>query len=706
MLVFLTMWLFFSLRLSFWVAMGLPVAFLGALFLLPVLGQSINMMSMVALLLAIGLLMDDAIVISENIATHLRQGKSALQAAIAGTAEVKWGVLSSFLTTVAVFGPLSFLEGDIGKVLRPVPIVLIAVLAVSLVEAFLILPHHLAHAHAGRKAERAGRFRIWFDARIDWVRESILGWTVDRALRWRWATMGAVLGAFLVTLGLVAGGRAKFQAFPDIDGDVVLARVLMPQGTPLEAAESVAGRLTDAFDRVEREFAPRQPGGERLVRGVSVQFGRNVDAHESGPHVLTVSADLLSAERRDAPIDELLARWREETGLLPDVLNIRYAEPTFGPAGWPIFIRLHGDDLAELKRASVDVQQWLGTFPGALDVSDDLRPGKPEIRFRLASGAVDLGFEARTVAEQLRAAFHGSTASDIQVGAEEYEVEVRTAAADRDGFGDLDSFHLTTGDGEAVPLTAVADVERSRGWARIARVNGERTVSIQGDVDTQTSNTAEILGEFQSEFLPEFERRFPGVRVALEGEIAEGATTRSSMFTGMAIGVLGMFVLLSFQFRSYVEPLIVMVAIPFALIGVVWGHLLMGLNLSMPSLLGLVSLAGIVVNDSILLVVFVKTRRQQGMAVGEAAGQASRDRFRAVLLTSLTTIAGLVPLLMERSLQAQILIPLATSIVFGLLASTALVLVVIPALYAILVDLGLARGVSTEPDRRTSPATA
>ena len=690
-LVFLTMWLFFSLRFSFWVAMGLPVAFLGALFFLPPLGQSINMLSMVALLLAIGLLMDDAIVIAENIATHLRRGKGALEAAIDGTNEVKWGVLSSFLTTVAVFGPLSFLEGDIGKVLRPVPIVLIVVLAVSLVEAFFILPHHLAHSLARRQVERPRRFRVWFDGLVEWTREVVLGSAVDWVLRWRYLVAGLLVGLFLLTIGVIAGGRAKFQAFPDIDGDVILARVLLPQGTPLPTTEAVARRLTDALARINTELTPRQPGGVPLVRAVSVQFNRNLDAHESGPHVLTVSADLLAAEERDATIDGLLWRWREETGAIPDVLNIRFAEPAFGPAGWPIHIRLQGDDLDELKRASLDMQGWLRTFPGVLDLSDDLRPGRPEIRMRLAPGAAALGLDALTIADQIRSAFHGRTAREVQVGVEDYEIDVRMAGTDRDGFADLDFFHLATGDGALVPLESVAELERSRGWARIARVDGIRTVSLQADVDTASSNTAEIVAELQRDFQPGFEARFPGVRVSFEGEIEEGATTRASMLRGIAIGLLGVFVLLSFQFRSYLEPVIVMAAIPFALIGVVWGHLLMGLNLSMPSLLGLVSLAGIVVNDSILLVVFVKTRRQEGLAVNEAAGRASRDRFRAVLLTSLTTIAGLIPLLLEKSLQAQILIPLATSIVFGLLASTVLVLLLLPAFYGILDDLGLTR---------------
>ncbi|MDX1606827.1 MAG: efflux RND transporter permease subunit, partial [Candidatus Competibacterales bacterium] len=320
LLVFLAMWLFFRLRFALWVAMGLPVAFLGGLFFMALLGYSLNMLTMVGLLIAIGLLMDDAIVIAENIAVHVNRGKAALAAAVDGTREVLPGVLASFLTTAAVFGPLAFLEGDIGKVLRVIPVVLILVLAVSLIEAFFILPHHLAHALA-RPLPREGRLRTRFEEGFVALRERGLGRAVDAALRQRYLFIGAVLGLFLVSLALVAGGRLKFQAFPEVEGDVIEARLLLPQGTPLWRTEAAVERLTAALRRVDAEFPP-QPGGATLVRQISVRFNSNPDAHESGAHLATVSADLLTAERRSVGIDRILRRWREETGTIADVLRL------------------------------------------------------------------------------------------------------------------------------------------------------------------------------------------------------------------------------------------------------------------------------------------------------------------------------------------------------------------------------------------------
>jgi multidrug efflux pump subunit AcrB len=311
-------------------------------------------------------------------------------------------------------------------------------------------------------------------------------------------------------------------------------------------------------------------------------------------------------------------------------------------------------------------------------------------------GAHSLGFSAREVAGQLRAAFYGATATEIQVGSEDYEIDVRLDTNDRNSVADLDYFHLTLPSGRQVPIGTVASVDQARGYSRIARVNRRRTVTVLGDIDTRFANTSEVLGRFQTDVIPGIRER--GNDVSLEGEQKEGLQTSRSMVGALGIGLIGIFILLSYQFRSYVEPITVMIAIPFALIGVIWGHKLMGLELSMPSMMGFASLAGIVVNDSILLVEFIKRWREAGHEVPEAARAASRDRFRAVLLTSLTTIAGLLPLLAESSLQAQVLIPLAASIVFGLLASTVLVLFVVPSLYAILGDLGLVTTVRKESD--------
>ncbi|ETR73706.1 MAG: hypothetical protein OMM_06773 [Candidatus Magnetoglobus multicellularis str. Araruama] len=374
-------------------------------------------------------------------------------------------------------------------------------------------------------------------------------------------------------------------------------------------------------------------------------------------------------------------------GNIPDVIHLSFTEPVVTPAGRAIDIRLHGNDLGQLKYAAIDLYQWLSKFRGVLDLCDDLRPGKPEIKMRLREGALSMGLTSQMVAAQLKAAFYGRTADEIQVEQTSYEIDVRMTDSNQDSLGDLDDFYITLPNGRQAPLTEVVHMEYARGYARIARINGQRTVSLKADVDTRHANTAEIIEQLNAEFHPNFIKQYPKIRISYSGEIKESATTQSSLARGFLIGLIGIFVLLSFQFRTYSEPFIVMIAIPFAFIGVVWGHLVMGIDICMPSMVGFVSLAGIVVNDSILLVQFLKTRREQGYSPYESASMAGRERFRAVMLTSLTTIAGLIPLLSEKSLQAQFLIPLAASIVFGILASTLFVLVMIPVVYSIFADL-------------------
>lgn len=687
-LVFILMWLFFKFRFAFWVAMGLPVSFLGGLFIMSLLGQSINMISMVALLISLGLLMDDAIVISENIATHLRRGKSALQAAIDGTKQVLPGVLSSFLTSLAVFAPLAFLSGNMGKVLQVIPVVLIAVLAISLLEAFLILPHHLEHALKDEDNENRSGFRRRFDAGTEWIRHKALGRVVDVVIQWRYLFLGLIIALFLASAGLLAGGHLKRVAFPDIDGDSIEARLLLPQGTPLWRTEAVVAEITAALKRVDAHYAPLQPQQKHLIKDVTIQYNKNLDANEAGTHVATISVDLLTAEVRIGRSDDFLQRWRSEIGALPDIIHLNLKKPQAGVAGLAIEIRLRGDDLQQLKQASLELQTWLQQYQGVFNLSDDLRPGKPEIRLHLKEGSLAFGLDAATVATQLRAAFFGVTADEVQSANESYEISVALNDTSRDTLNDLLDFRIVTATGHQVPLGTVADIEMDQGYARIQRINGIRTVTITADVDTESGNANQLLAATSRLFLPGLQERFPDVRIELEGQAAESDKTGASMARGFIIGLVGIFILLSFQFRSYIEPAAVMVTIPLAMIGVIGGHVLMGLEISMPSIMGAVSLAGIVVNDSILLVTFLKLRAREGYTIPEAAKMASRERFRAVLLTSLTTIAGLTPLLLEKSLQAQILTPLVTSIVFGLLTATVLVLLVVPAIFSVFSDFG------------------
>ncbi len=680
------------------------MSFLGAVFIMWALGYSIDMITMVGLLIAIGLLMDDAIVLSENIAAHMSRGKSPIDAAVDGVKQVAPGVIASFITTVFVFGSLIFITGNIGHILKVLPVVLIATLSVSLVEAFLILPHHLSKS-LDRKAEKPpSAFRLAFEEKFDWARENLVGRLVDLAVERRYLTMGLVIGIFLIAVSMITGGQLKFRAFPKLDGDTIEARILLPQGTPLAHTEGVVRRITEALDRVNADFQPRQPQGQPLVINVNVQYGVNTDAHESGPHVATVSVDLLGAEERNALLDDILNMWRKEAGDLPDVISVNFAEFQHGPAGRAIDIRLHGSDLKKLKSASLELQAWLGRYRGVYDLTDDLRPGKPETRLKLSDGAVALGLDAAAIANQLRSALFGKKAREIQVGPESLEINIRLAKEDRDSLADLEYFTITTKDGRQVPLGAVAELKYGRGYARIARVDGRRTVTVQGQVDTAIANTNEIISDTRGRFLKDFKKRHPTVSFSFEGQAKEGGTTGASMQRNFMLGLIGVFLLLSYQFRSYVEPIVVMTAIPLGAIGVIFGHILMGLDFSLPSTMGFASLAGVVVNDSILLVHFVKMRRRKGVSTPEAAKMASRERFRAVLLTSLTTIVGLLPLMAEKSLQAQVLKPLVVSLSFGLAASTLLVLFVVPALYTILDDFGWSEKVQRAENRKKQPS--
>ncbi len=697
-LVFLALWLFFGPRYSFWVTMGLPVSFLGALVLMPLFGITMNMISMVGLLIGVGLLMDDAIVIAENIAARLARGAAPAEAAIEGAREVLPGVLASFVTTTLVFGSLVFIAGDLGQILRIMPVVLLLVISVSLIEAFWILPHHLDHALARERDRPPSRLRQGVEHGFARLRDRVFGPLVDRALAWRYLTLGLALMLLLVSVSMLAGGRLKFVGFPELDGDVIEARVLLPQGTPLARTEAVVATLEAALERAAAGFAPESSADGPLVRHVAVMFGQNPDAYEGGAHVARVVADLLSAERRAFALDDLLAAWREETGSLADVINIKFTEPTVGPAGRAIDIRLLGDDLERLRAASDAFQAWLLRHAGVLDLGDDLRPGKRELRLRLKPGADVLGLDARAVADQVRAAFQGVEVDEFQVGRERYEVNFRAVAADRMGLDDLDDFRVIGPDGVLVPLSLVAEVEEVRGWARIHRIDGRRAVTIQGEVDRDLVNARELLTLARSEFVPQLQARYPELWVEFHGEIRESRLTGQSIARNVALGLIGVYMLLALQFRGYLAPLTVMVVIPMALIGVVFGHLALGIDMAMPSITGMASLFGVVVNDSILLVVFIRAARARGVAVVEAAAEAARARFRPILLTSITTIAGLTPLLLEKSLQAQILIPLATSLAFGLTTATLAALLLVPTLYAILDDLGWLGALEGERD--------
>lgn len=687
-LVVLLMSVFFRPGLAFWAAMGLPVAMAGALAMMAMTGLSLNMITMVALLMATGIVMDDSVVLSDSIAVEGAKG-DGIVGVVRGVMTVAPGVLASFLTTVAVFAPLSFLNGQLGKVLEVLPVVLLAALAASLIEAFLILPHHLRHE--GDRANLApSRFRRTFDGGFDYLREG-MGRLADGAIRMRYLTTGLAIGALIVTVGAMAAGMVKREALPDIDGDVLEARVLMPQGTPLARTEQAVAQVEAALMRVNATLTPAQPEGQPLVVRRITRFNRNVSAGEQGAHVATVGVDLLSAEVRNATLDEISERWRQEIGPLPGASSLIIAEPGIGPQGLAIEIRLTHPDLDVLHAQAARVLAEVRTYVGVSNAMIDLRPGKPELRLTLTEGAPALGLTAAEVANQLRAAYLGAVLEDVRSGAIAHEVEVILAADDRDALADLQDFQFRLADGRSVPFDTVLRVEEARGWGTITEIDGARSVTVQADVDPRLGNADAITAEMRGTVLAGIAEDVPRMGIELAGQAASLAETSASILQGFVIGILGVYLVLSFQFRSYSEPVIVMLTIPLAFLGVVWGHWLTGFDISMPSLMGAASLAGIVVNNAILLVGVTKTRVAEGLSMAAAAGAAVRSRFRPILITVGTTVIGMLPLLAESSLQAQILKPLVVAVVFGIAASTLLVLLVLPALYAILDDFGLAQ---------------
>ena len=688
LLATLVLLLFFSWRYTFWIAVGLPISFLGGLALMTVFGISINMISMVALLMAIGILMDDAIVLSESIDHEYRHGKSPLDAAIDGTQKVFRGVFASYLTSAFLFGSLLMMKGDMGQILGVLPVVLLSVLTISLIEAFLILPNHLKHALAHSHQQQPARWRQAFEARFQKLRLAV-GKATQTAMQFRYITVGVALAMLVLSIGLIATGTVKFKAFPDLEGNTFEARILLPQGTPLRETERVVGILLASLDKTNQALSKNET--QTLVENIQLSYGKHGDVPENGSHLATLSIDLLNTEKRQTRILDLVEHWKANTPELPNVVNLQYKEARMGPAGRAIHIRLKGQDLQQLSTASWEVQNWLRGYKGVSNLLDDLRLGKPQYSIKLKSGALAAGVDSRSIATQLRAAYQEVKISEIYRGREAYEIIAKLDSHTQQELQDFDNFNVYSKTGQEIPLSSVAIITETRDFARIGHINHQRTVNIYGDVDSHIANTSEIIQGLNDNFLSTLQERYPEIHFALKGEVENGTETKVSILTGFGLGAFGVFLLLSMQFGNYREPLIVMLNIPLALIGAIWGHFLMGLDFTLPSMIGFVALAGVVVNDSILLVEFVKYRIAENMSLHKAAQYAVHDRFRAIFLTSVTTVAGMTPLLFETSSQALILVPLVTSIVFGMLTSTILIMLVLPSVYAIMEDIGFVK---------------
>ena len=705
LLVFLVLAVFLELRLAFWVAMGIPIAMLGAGGVLLGCGQTLNMLSMFAFLMALGIVVDDAIVVGENIYAHRQMGKSFMTAAIDGTFEVIPSVMASVTTTIIAFTPLLFVSGVMGKFIAVMPLAVIAMLAISLFESMFILPCHLAHGDS-LVFQMTGYF-FWplnvvvkffnqinqFTSKMLWkfidnIYTPIVSWAVHNP----WTVVSAAGALLMIAIGLVQAGFAPFIIFPKLDANYLVAKVTYPDGTPEREADRATKRMVDEFEKMNEEFGNVM---QVIYRGVGVveQQGGPGGEITSGSHVGSVTVELLESSKRNITSDELNAIWRKRVGELAGVESITYGSIAMGPQGKPIEFKLLADPGSEfrLEGAVEECKRRLAEFAGVQDIDDDARPGKWEFQVSVKEKAKSLGISSQDLSNTIRGSYYGTEVMRLQRGRHEVKLMVRYPPEQRRSLADLEEIRIRTGRGEAqiqeIPITELADIKVVRGYSEINRLNQRRSITITADVDEKVANARETVALLQKDFMPKLLAKNPGLSVNWEGQQEQTQESLRSLLIATAIALVVMFALLTFEFKSYLQPIIILMIIPFGVIGAVIGHILLGLPLTLFSFFGLVALTGVVVNDSIVLIDFINARVNDGIDPVEAVVEAGRRRFRPVLLTSATTVAGLVPILMERSLQAQILIPMATSLAFGLLLATILVLVLVPTLYRIYRDL-------------------
>ncbi len=695
-LVFLVLGLFLQIRLAMWVMLGIPISFLGALFMMPAMGVSINMLSLFAFILALGIVVDDAIVVGENIFEHRNRGKRYMSAAVDGVREVAGPVVFSILTTVAAFLSLSFIGGAMGKFIRTIPFVVIPILAVSLVESLFVLPSHLGHGKPIDASRGVSgfieRLRLGFAGRLKRFIDGPYRKTLDLCLKNRLSTLAVSVAVLLITVGLVGGGIVKFRFMPEVDGDFVIASLEMPVGTPVDET----GRAQDYIVRKAQDFvrdydAGRQDGGSLLrhiysVVGATLPKGPMDSGTASAAHLSEIAMMLAPSEERGIPAAEAASRWREMVGEVPGADSLTF-ESNVVHFGANVDIRLAHDDFAVLESAADRIKHALSQYPGVGDIADNYSRGKRELKLRLRPEARTLGIAEADLARQVRAAFYGAEALRLQRGRNEVRVMVRYPEADRRSLGDLESMRIRTRDGVEVPFARAAYVEEGRGYSAINRTDRKRIVNVTARVDDKVANTGEILMDLNRAVFGKLSADYPGLTFDLEGEDKERRESIGSMRKGFIMALFFIYALLAVPFRSYSQPLIVLAAIPFGVVGAILGHLIMGFNLSILSMFGMVALSGVVVNDSLLLIDYINRKRRDGADLLQAVVDAGKRRFRPILLTSLTTSLGLAPMIAETSMQAQFLIPMAISLGFGILFATGITLLLIPSLYVILEDV-------------------
>ncbi len=695
-LVLIALAIFLEIRLAFWVAVGIAVSFVGTFGVMAMLGVSINLMSLFAFILAVGIVVDDAIVVGENIYAARERGHRGVVASIRGTRRVTKPVIFAILTTVVAFCPLFFIPSSIGRIVGEIPIIVISVLLFSLIESLFVLPNHLSHLprRRGPSSGQQPHLINRLQSRVDTGLKRFIEGPLDRSLRFATGRPGIVIasgvGMIIVSVAMIPAGIIKVDFMPSVEADLVTASLEMPEGTPVQGTSDVAGRLESAgYRALDRLAADGGEAVEGVLTGVNVTVG--LPARQSGPagaadaqanpqaNIAAVEFKLVSPDERDISATDLQQAWRESVGPLPEAKSLTITAELIS-FGAPVHVELSHPDPAGLGAIGDTVMARLRGFAGVFDVQADQDQGLKEIQLDLLPEARTLGLTLDNLARQIRSAFFGDEALRVQRGREDMRVYVRLPEEERNAIADVESYLVRTPGGDEVPLARVASVRFGRSPTTIRRKDGQRVLTVTADVNTNVVTGDEMTNVLDRSIMPELVSRNPGLTYSFGGEQQEQVESFSALGGGFALALLAIYALLAIPFGSYTKPLIIMAAIPFGIIGAVLGHAILGLQMAIMSLFGVIGLSGVVVNDSLVMIDFINERLRQGMPGREAIIAGAKARFRPIFLTSVTTFLGVAPLVFETSLQAQFLIPMAASLGFGILFATAVLMMIVPAL--------------------------
>jgi len=703
-LVLVVLALFLKPKLAGWVSLGIPISFMGGFWLLPIFDVSINMISLFTFILVLGIVVDDAIVVGENIHIFRKRGLKGPDAALEGAYQVAKPVIFAVLTTMVTFSPMILVEGALGKVWRIIPVVTIVVLIFSLIESLTILPAHLAHLKEDSPIKN-NYFSKWWNGvqgsihdRLQMFIKNTYTPVLEWALKNRATTISIAISTFILSLGIVASGFLKFNFFPPLEADIVIATVEYPEGTPvsitkegLERIEESAFKLKDSLE----DSYPEQKifinmvstAGDQPIKTQSARGPGNLDATFFGSHLAECVIELAPGEERPISTVEISKIWRDLTGPIPGVKQVEFESDLFS-TGPPIEIKLSSVSREDLKKVTSILKDKLQTYAGVFDIKDSFSAGKDEIKLTLRPEAQNYGITMSSLARQVRQAFYGDEVQRIQRGRDEIKVFLRYPKNERVSLNNLEQMNVRVGNNIEVPLGQVAQGELASGYSTITRTDRKRSINIVADVDLTKANANEILSKFEKDHISPLLKDYPSVNYSFEGEQREQRDTLGSLFKNFALALFVVYVLLAVPFKSYLQPLIIMSAIPFGFTGAVIGHLIMGMNLAVLSIIGIVALSGVVVNDSLVMVDFInRYKREDGKSNLEAAMAAGPRRFRPILLTSVTTFVGLFPLLIEKSVQAKFLVPMAISLAFGVLFATLITLILVPTSYMVIEDI-------------------